>query len=105
MPNIPLCVLRGHSGGGEACTAIAWIDTPRTAATDAAAATQHSSTSTSTGSSSSSSGGGLRGLGLHQHVLSAGREGRVLVQDAREGYFPREHIARSIAVLSSQVTA
>ena len=44
-----------------------------------------------------------KGLGVHQHVLSVGRDGHVIVQDVRNGYFPRQHMARSIAVLSSQV--
>ena len=202
MPNIPLCILRGQA---EACTGIAWLDTPIDAATVSTLSgdgerggggggsprpqnTLNSNSST-TGTSANASGGGAsggagssvinaspraganslgltaltspnlraslasprtsavgdapthpskktdgklgtgglsqektsghgydglgvdssngmgvgKGMGLHQHVLSVGRNGHVLVQDVRNGYFPRQHMARSIAVLSSQV--
>ena len=39
---------------------------------------------------------------MHQHVLSAGKDGKLVVQDIRTGYFPRQHIASSVAVVSSQ---
>ena len=180
MPNIPLCILRGQR---EACTGIAWLDTPSDqdiAITSSSEGTGGGSVlpqNASSGSARSGGGGpggniinsspraganspGLtspnpraslaspspravvdapthpskktgdkaggsgrdttgqegvdanrgngqgqgRGMGVHQHVLSVGRDGHVVVQDVRNGYFPRQHMARSIAVLSSQVS-
>jgi WD40 repeat protein len=105
MPNIPVCILKGHSN--EACTGISWLDTP----------TGGPSSHSVTGPDKSK---GVKGsflqrappvqpqreernwLGVHQHILSSGKDGRLLVQDLRNGTFPRQHIARAVATISSK---
>lgn len=105
MPNIPVCILKGHSN--EACTGISWLDTP----------TGGPSSNSVIGPDKSK---GVKGsfllrtppvqaqreernwLGVHQHILSSGKDGRLLVQDLRNGTFPLQHIARAVATISSK---
>lgn len=102
MPNIPVCVLKGHSN--EACTGIFWLDTPVSEPEKALVA----------GPEKSKGGfmqrkettpvvkkGEPKWLGVHQHILSSGKDGKLIVQDLRNGTFPRQHIARAVAVISS----
>jgi hypothetical protein len=35
-------------------------------------------------------------------ILSAGRDGKVLMQDLRYGYFPNHHLSPSVTAISSQ---
>jgi len=39
--------------------------------------------------------------GPPQHIVSVGKDGRMLVQDLRYGYFPSRHTARSVTTISS----
>lgn len=41
-------------------------------------------------------------LNVYQHVLSVGKNGTMLVQDVRNGYFPRQHISPCVTAISSQ---
>ena len=131
MPNIPICILKGHSS--EACTGISWIDTPSSSSSSSSSSSQSSSipSSSSIGynpkmintknttisknvhspinsiSSHSASSTISRGcsddwLDVHQHILSSGKDGRLMVQDLRNGMFPRQHISRAMATISSQ---
>ena len=40
-------------------------------------------------------------LNVNQHILSIGKDGKLLVQDIRNGYYPRQHIFTNIVALSS----
>jgi WD40 repeat protein len=71
-PNIPACVLRGHTDG---CTGFQWLDTP----------------SSATGS----------GTSVFQHILSVGKDNKLLVQDLRNGYFPGQHISGHVVAVSA----
>lgn len=108
MPNIPVCVLRGHSG--ENCTGIAWLDTPASCPSTQSAGGPDKSKGTR--------GSFLRRkevipvtpatknesnyLGVYQHILCSGKDGQLLIQDLRNGIFPRQHIARSVTTISSR---
>jgi hypothetical protein len=39
---------------------------------------------------------------VNQHVLSVGRDGKVLIQDLRNGYFPRGHFSACVTAISSR---
>jgi WD40 repeat protein len=41
-------------------------------------------------------------LGVYQHILSVGKDGKCIVQDLRNGYFPRQHLSRTVASISSR---
>jgi hypothetical protein len=43
-----------------------------------------------------------RSIGVNQHVISIQKDGKILVQDLRNGYFPRQHMASSVIAISSQ---
>jgi hypothetical protein len=105
MPNIPVCILRGHSG--ETCTGIAWLDTPASCPV-----------TPSVGGPDKSKG--TRGSFLRRKeatpvtppvksestylgvYLCSGKDGQLLIQDLRNGIFPRQHIARSVTTISSR---
>ena len=124
MSNIPVCILKGHSN--EACTGISWIDTPISSSSSSSSSSispPSSSTnsskklnmkgatisrvdnalpsSTFPTSSTTSKGYSEEWLDVHQHILSSGKDGRLMVQDLRNGLFPRQHIARAMATISS----
>lgn len=84
---ISACELRGH--GSDPCNGFAWLDTPSVYFQDSDA-----SASPSPSSSSLS--------GTNQHIISVGKDGLVAVQDLRNGYFPRQHIARNVTAISSR---
>ena len=86
MPNLGVCVLRGHS---EACSDFDWLDT--------IAGQQPRETDNSSPRRSME----LHPLRLFHHVISADKEGKLLVQDLRNGYFPRQHISGTVAALST----
>jgi hypothetical protein len=44
----------------------------------------------------------IEGLNVYQHILSSGKDGCLLVQDLRNGTFPRQHIARAVVSISSK---
>lgn len=44
----------------------------------------------------------IGGLNVYQHILSSGKDGCLLVQDLRNGTFPRQHIARAVVSISSK---
>jgi WD40 repeat protein len=102
MPNIPVCVLKGHSS--EACTGIFWLDTP-VSEPEKAPPIGPEKSKTSFMQRKETAPPVKKGeptwLGVHQHILSSGKDGRLMVQDLRNGTFPRQHIARSVAVISS----
>ncbi len=92
--NIPACIMRGH--GDETCVSFAWLDTPRSFA-DAYYA------------NSVGYGGGVVGAEdgdssalLKQHVLTVGKDGLIAVQDLRNGFFPRQHISRTVTAISAR---
>lgn len=90
MPNTPACVLKGHS---ETCTDFAWLDTPL-------ADSDVPSSKSSRDSAAAMPADGF--LGVHQHILSVGKDGMLLVQDIRNAYFPRQHMSASVTAISSQ---
>lgn len=102
MPNIPVCVLKGHSN--EACTGIFWLDTPVCEPEKAPPIVPEKSKSSFLQRKEAVppvKKSAPTWLGVHQHILSSGKDGKLIVQDLRNGTFPRQHIARSVAVISS----
>lgn len=67
-PNIPACVLRGHTDG---CTGFQWVDTPPF------------------------------GSNVYQHIVSVGKDNKILVQDLRNGYFPSQHMSGHVVAVSA----
>lgn len=86
MPNLGVSVLCGHS---EACSDFDWVDTPL------------EKSPKDTDGSSPRKSIDLCHMQLYQHILSADKEGKLLVQDLRNGFFPRQHISGSVAALSN----
>ena len=139
MPNIPICILKGHSN--EACTGISWLDTPlHTTSSTSSSTSTFSSTASShsniksesveiksnflsrkqtpsppitkiipgsgpgsgPGSALNSTNSTTEWMDVYQHILSTGKDGKLYVQDVRNGMFPRQHIARAMATISSR---
>ena len=136
MPNIPICILKGHSN--EACTGISWLDTPLHTTSSTTSPTSSSNSSASNiksesveiksnflsrkqtpsppipkiipgsgpgsgpGSALNSTNSTTEWMDVYQHILSTGKDGKLYVQDVRNGMFPRQHIARAMAAISSR---
>ena len=88
QPNVPICILRGHE---DAVTDFVWLDTPSA-----------SFSSTSTKANKIDKGAEWTFYNVYQHILSASKDSRVLVQDLRGGFFPRQHMASSVTAISSK---
>lgn len=76
VSNIPACILKGHNE--QAVVDFEWLDTTL-----------------------SLPNGSRKFLNYYQHVISASKDEKVVVQDTRCGYFPHQHIASSVAAISS----
>lgn len=107
-PGQPACVLSGHQ---ETCTDFQWLDTPGKPGEDSSAAVLAAAGLASSGGSGDDHLSlDLDGrtdvrdcsLGVMQHLLSVGKDGRLLVQDVRCGYFFAQHTARCTTAISSQ---
>ena len=83
-PHLPACILKGHS---DICTGISWID---------------SIVSSSSKDSSLNADRSSKFLNVNQHIASIQKDGKILIQDLRNGYFPRQHITSSIVTVSSR---
>ena len=91
QPNVPICILRGHE---DAVTDFVWLDTP---------SLSFPSTAVSSSKSNKIVKGGEWGFySVYQHILTASKDSRVLVQDLRGGFFPRQHMASSVTAISSK---
>lgn len=107
-PHVPACVLKGHTA---VCTGIAWLDTT---VADYDSEQYKSLCKEPKGKIATEDGiGGARAmsskvcdgpdrLGVYQHILSIQKDGKILVQDVRNGYFPRQHMSSSVVAISSQ---
>jgi len=87
-PNVPICILRGHE---DAVTDFVWLDTPLVPVL-----TSPTKTSKSIKQDEPSF------YNVYQHILSVSKDCRVLVQDLRGGFFPRQHMASSVTAISSK---
>ena len=76
VSNIPACILKGHNE--QAVVDFEWLDTTLSPPRD-----------------------NKKFLNYYQHIISASKEEKVVVQDIRCGYFPHQHIASSVAAISS----
>jgi len=111
MPNMPACLLRGHSDG---CMGLAWLDTPLPVGPRSLIPENRRRT----GSNATSIGGTRRRnsqdsqqedgptgnaslSGLYQHILSVGKDGKLLVQDVRNAHFPGQHMSKHVVAVSA----
>jgi WD40 repeat protein len=95
-PNVPACVLEGHA---EGCTGLAWLDTRLTV--DARLLANEGATTLKKKKGGKANAKKTVAMGLHQHLLTVGRNGDMLVQDVRNGDFPRYHMAPSLLTIAS----
>lgn len=93
MPYIPLCVLKGHN---EACMGLEWLDSPASNELDESIV----STSSSSINKYNAQNVAATSQGVWQHILSVGRDCRLLLQDLRHAWFPRQHMASNAVALS-----
>ena len=112
MPNTPACVLKGHV---ETCSDFQWLDTPMPDL-PSEKGTQDSEEESFFGTVSQESAPARpvlknkvvdssstrKFMGVHQHILSVGKDGMLLVQDVRNAFFPRQHMSSSVTAISSQ---
>jgi hypothetical protein len=107
-PHVPACVLKGHTA---VCSGIAWLDTSvaeydseqyKSLCKDPKGKTATKDSSGGTLAASSKAYDGPDRLGVYQHILSIQKDGKVIVQDVRNGYFPRQHMSSSVVAISSQ---
>jgi hypothetical protein len=40
-------------------------------------------------------------MGAFHHIISAGKDGKVLVQDVRNAYFPGDHMSSNVTAISA----
>jgi hypothetical protein len=110
-PNIPICILKGH--GSEACAVAEWIDCKRSSELQEyrvsralAAAGGRSGKVRSSKKQGAVSEGRRRDLTKIAMPCvisaSAGKDGTLLLQNPRFGYFPYNHVAPMVARISSQ---
>ena len=99
--HIPACILRGHQE--EPCVGFAWLDSPVQHSVSAADWSPQDSHSAMIHSADDMEfNDGNHTPHLNQHMVSAGKEGLVAIQDIRNGYFPRQHMSRNVAAISAR---
>ena len=102
-PHIPACTLKGHTA---ICTGISWLDTAMSDYdSEQYKLLCKEAKGKSGGRDSAAKKVVLEGperLGVYQHILSIQKDGKILVQDLRNGYFPRQHISSSVVAIASQ---
>ena len=94
--NVPSSPLPREQTGGESARKNSSFSSPHRNPPHAFSSSSPSSTT------AASSMMQMVGLGVHQHILSVGKDGRVLIHDLRNAYFPRQHISRSAAAIAPQ---
>ena len=93
-PHVPACVLRGHT---DVCTSLSWLDTRLyDVESDECMLINRKSSSGQSGKQNAEA------LNVHQHIISIQKDARILVQDLRNAYFPRQHSPSSVGTISSQ---
>lgn len=91
FPHLPVCVLQGHA---DACTDFQWVDTP--------SSTHKSLLVKKTKAPDTTHSPQDEFLHVYQHIASVSKDGKLLLQDLRNSYFPRQHIFGHGVGLSSQ---
>ena len=94
-PHLPVSIIQGHT---DVCTGFSWLDTCRN---DVESPEYRLLTRQSTKKKISDESA-KEFLGTNQHIISVHKDGKVLVQDLRNGYFPRQHFSASLMSISSR---
>lgn len=105
-PNIPVCVLKGHSG--EMCTAFEWIEytpvaDPASRGTSSGKNKKVVKPRAADASTNAKAVLAKQVMSLPSRcLLSGARDGRLLIQNPQFGYFPYNHISPCVTSISSQ---
>lgn len=83
LPHLPICTLQGHT---DVCTDFQWVDTPSSTYKSPLIVKKTKSNEPTQDNSHDEF------LHVHQHMLSISKDGKILLQDLRNSYFPRQHI-------------
>ena len=86
LPHLPVCILQGHS---DVCTDFQWVDTPSTSYRSPLLPMNKGKPTKETSQSVFHDDEFLH---AHQHIVSVSKDGKMLLHDLRNSYFPRQHI-------------
>jgi len=94
LPHLPVCVLQGHS---DVVTDFQWVDSPSSFHKSLSLASVTKTTKPSVPNEMGSKQSSCHEnddefLHVYQHIVSVSKDGKMLLQDLRNSYFPRQHI-------------
>ena len=94
-PHLPISILQGHT---DVCTGFSWLDT----CMNDVESPEYRLLTRRTTKKKVSDESAKNFIGTNQHIISVQKDGKVLVQDLRNGYFARQHVASSLISISSR---